>query len=322
MKTIALLCLLTAAHGGGGGDDDPKKPELRMKAAVSVRGLDIRIGDLCEITPMNATTLAIAQTRFGKAPVGGYGRAVTRTDLVQALATSGVQIASLTLTGTQETVVQSISVDVPQQDMLDAATAALRATLSVEGGDVEFTPPTQLRHLKAPPGRTGMDLRARVRDAHTNPTSAVVDVEVLVDGEVFKKVPVTFRLQRFQVLLETTAPVRKGAPLGPENVALVRKPMAQSNGMYLTRIDRVVGMTAKSDLSSGRGLTLGDIEPPALIRRGDVVTVVLTKGRVKVTAKAIANHDAPLEGRITLTNTNSRTTMTGTVYGPGLVVVR
>jgi flagella basal body P-ring formation protein FlgA len=51
------------------------------------------------------------------------------------------------------------------------------------------------------------------------------------------------------------------------------------------------------------------------------VTVVLTRGRVKVTARAIANHDAPLGGRITLTNAQSRSTLTGVVQGPGLVVV-
>ena len=323
MKTLALLCLLTATFGGGGDDDDPKqKPVLRMKSAVSVRGLDIKIGDLCEITPVNETTLAIAQTRFGRSPTGGYGRAVTRTDLVQTLVRAGVQLSTIKLTGSDEIVVQTINIDIPKQDMLDAATAALQATLSVEGGDVEFEPPVRVRSFKAPPGRASQELRARVRNAKTGASSAVVDVEILVDGEVFKKVPLTFRLQRYQKVLKTVGAVRRGAPLGPENVALVREPMAQRNGMYLTRIDRVTGMNAKRNLSVGQRLTLGDIEPPAVVRRGDLVTVVLTKGRVKVTAKAIANHDAPLEGRVTLTNPNSRTILTGTVYAPGLVVVQ
>jgi hypothetical protein len=48
---------------------------------------------------------------------------------------------------------------------------------------------------------------------------------------------------------------------------------------------------------------------------------VLTKGRVKVTARAIANHDAPLGGRVLLTNPTTRATLTGVVQGPGLVVV-
>ena len=320
MKSLALL-MLFAAVGGGGGDDDPKKPELRVKSAVSVRGLDVKIGDLCRITPTNAQTLAISQLRFGRAPVGGYGRTVSRTDIVQALAAGGVQLSTISLTGNDEVVVQAITTDVPKQDMLDSATAALEALLAVEGGDVEFEAPIRMRQIKAPPGRVSQDLRARVRNARTNPTSAVVDVEVIVDGEVFKRVPVTFRLQRFQQVLKTVSAIRRGGTLTAANVALVREPMAQVNGMFLNRVDQIAGMNAARNLSAGRHLTLGDIEPPAVIHRGDIVTVVLTQGRVKVTAKAIANHDAPLEGRITLTNTNSRTTLTGVVHAPGLVVV-
>ena len=149
----------------------------------------------------------------------------------------------------------------------------------------------------------------------------MVDVEVLVDGEAFKKVPLTFKLQRFQKVLKTVGTIPAGTPLGPENLALVREPMAQASGLYLDRIDQVAGMNAARNLQAGRMLTLGDLEPPAVIRKGDVVMVVLTRGRVKVTARAMANHDAPLDGRITLTNMNSRSTITGVVHGPGLVVV-
>jgi flagella basal body P-ring formation protein FlgA len=80
-------------------------------------------------------------------------------------------------------------------------------------------------------------------------------------------------------------------------------------------------MLAARNLQAGQRLTLGDIAPPAVIRKGDIVTVVLTKGRVKVTARAMANHDAPLGARLIMTNTTSRSTLTGIVQAPGLVVV-
>lgn len=319
MNAIAILMLGVVLTGGG--EEDQKKPELRVKAAVSVRGMDVRIGDVCEIKPANATTAAIAQLRFGPAPTNGYARTITRTDLIQTLAAAGVQMATITLAGADEVVVQAINVDVPPAELLDAAQNALQAQLAVEGGDVEFTAPQELRYVKAPPGRVSQDLRARVRGTRTSPNSAVVDVEILVDGECFKKVPVTFQLQRYQLVLKTLRTVAKDAPLGPDNVALVREPMAQSSGLFLSKPDQILGMNARSNLQANRLLTLGDIMPPAVIRRGDIVTVVLTKGRVKVTARAMANEDAPLNERITLTNLSSRGLLSGIVHGPGLVVV-
>ncbi|HEB52050.1 MAG TPA: flagellar basal body P-ring formation protein FlgA [bacterium] len=320
MKILALMTLGAALFGGGDGDP-PKKPELRMKAAVTVRGLHVTIGDLCEITPSNAETLAIAQVRFGPAPLSGYAREVSRTDVMQALAAAGVQLKTVDLTGGQRVQVQGLAVEVPQQDILDAAITSLQAQLALEGGDVEFDPPTRLRRYKAPPGRVSQDLRARVRQSRTHLSRAIVDVEILVDGETFKKVPVTFRLRRYHKVLKTTGSIRRGTTLGPENCRLVREQLTQTNSLFLQRLDQVAGMNAAKDLRPNQVLMLGDIEPPAAIHRGDVVTVVLRRGRVRVTTRAIANHDAPLEGRIQLTNMNSKSQMTGVVQGPGLVVI-
>lgn len=318
MKLISILTLCALA---GAEHDPPTKPDLRVKPATTVRGLHVTVGDLCEITPTNAQTLSISQLRFGPAPMNGFSRAVTRADLIQSLVANGVQLQTVTVSGSDEVLVQGVAIDVPQQDMLDAATTSLQALLTVEGGDVEIEEPRRVRYVKAPPGRVSQDLRARVRGNKSNLTSAVVDVEIIVDGEVFKTVPLRYKLQRFQQVLKTTGTVAKDQPLGPENITLSREPMAQATGMFLGDMDQVAGMCARRNLRANQRLTLGDIAPPALVHRGDIVTVVLTRGRVKVTAKAIADEDAPLAGRIRLTNMSSRTQLTGTVYGPGLVLI-
>ena len=318
MKLISILTLCALA---GAEHDPPTKPDLRVKPATTVRGLHVTVGDLCEITPTNAQTLSISQLRFGPAPMNGFSRAVTRADLIQSLVANGVQLQTVTVSGSDEVLVQGVAIDVPQQDMLDAATTSLQALLTVEGGDVEIEEPRRVRYVKAPPGRISQDLRARVRGNKSNLTSAVVDVEIIVDGEIFKTVPLRYKLQRFQQVLKTTGTVAKDQPLGPENIILSREPMAQATGMFLGDMDQVAGMCARRNLRANQRLTLGDIAPPALIHRGDIVTVVLTRGRVKVTAKAIADEDAPLAGRIRLTNMSSRTQLTGTVYGPGLVLI-
>lgn len=319
MKLLSILALCAALNGGE--HDPPTKPEVRLKPATTVRGLHVTIGDLCEITPITAATQVISQIRFGPAPLHGYARAVARTDVIRALAAAGVQLKTIKLTGTSEVAVQGLTIDVPQQDMLDAATTSLQAQLALEGGDVEFEAPSQVRRMRAPPGRVSQDVRARVRGHQTSPTTAIVDVEILVDGELFKKVPVRYKLQRFHRVLKTLGTIRKDTPLGPENCELVREPMAQHTGLYLDRMPQVAGMNSARNLRGSQLLTLGDIKPPALIRRGDIVTVVLTRGRVKVTARAMANHDAPIEGRIQLTNLKSRSQMTGIVHGLGLVVI-
>jgi len=320
MKFLATILLTGIAFGGGG--DEPAQLELRLRPAVAARGLDVTIGELCEVLPNGPEALAIAQIKFGPAPGHGYTRTVLRTEIVQSLAAAGRNVATVKLSGAEEVVVQAIAVEVPTTEILDAATAALQAMLSLEGGDVEYEAPARLRQVQAPPGRQSQELRCRVRGNRTGPTGAVVDVEVLVDGDVHKRVPVQFQLQRFHEVLKTAGTIRAGTPLGPENLQLVREPIAQVTGLYLDAFPQVDGMIAARNLQPNQRLTLADAAPPALVRKGEVCTVVLTRGRVKITAKAIANHDAPLAGRVTLTNTQSRGTLTGVVTAPGLVVVQ
>ena len=318
--TIATLCL--AAICGGGDEKDKPKLEVRIKATTLVRGLDVTIGELCEITPAGREALALAKVAFGPAPMGGHTRVVTRTEIVQALAAAGHDVGTLKFDGATEVTVQPVIIDVPAPDILDSATAALQGLLLLEGGDVEFEAPARMRQVQAPPGRRSQELVARVRNNRTAPDAAVVDVDVMVDGTSAKRIAVQFKLTRFQKILKTVGVIRADTPLGPDNLAIVREPLVQATGLYLSTFDQVLGLNASRNLQANSRITLGDAMPPALIRRGDIVTVVLTQGRVKVTAKAIANHDAALGARLTMTNLSSRSSLTGMVTAPGLVVVQ
>jgi flagella basal body P-ring formation protein FlgA len=320
MKSIVLWTTSATLVAGGGDEKGKPATSLRLRASVAARGLDVTIGELCEV-PGDAAGLALAVIKFGPAPVSGYTRTVGRTEVVQALASAGVDVTTFKVEGADEATVQGVCVEVSTHEMIDAATAALQAQLAVEGGDVEFDAPARVRQIQAPPGRQSQELRARVRGTATGVNSAVVDVEVLVDGQSCKKVPLTFKLQRYHQVLKTNATVRAGTPLGPDVLGLAREPLDQSTGLFLDRMEQIEGQVAARNLQPNQRLTLGDVAPPALVHRGDLVTIVLTRGRVKVTAKGLANHDAALGARCAVTNQLSRSTVTGVVQGPGLVVV-
>ncbi|MCR9244287.1 MAG: flagellar basal body P-ring formation chaperone FlgA [bacterium] len=333
MKLITMAFCFAAMfggeHGGGetgnGGDDKNKKKatlDVRVRVGATARGTDVTVAELCEITPITRDSLELGKLVFSPAPIGGRARTVTRTEIVQTIAAAGHDVSRYTFSGPTEIVVQPVLLEVPHDEMLEVATATLQALLAVEGGDVEIETPSRLRRVQTPPGRNDRRLEARVRGGRTGPTSAVVDINVIIDGKPGKRIPVQFKLQRYHMLLKTAGVIRKGTLLGPQNLRISREPIAQSTGLYLTQFDEVHGMIAARNLQANSRITLGDTAPPAVVRKGEIVTIVLTQGRVKVTAKAIANHDAPMAGRITLTNMRSRGTLSGVVAAPGLVVIQ
>lgn len=321
---LSLTCCVVALTGGADRPQaaDPEKFELRMKPTATVRGAELRIGDFCEVLPIGRAALELAQLEFGRAPTQGFARTIGRNEVLQALAGAGYDAGSIKFEGSPEAIVQAVVVEVPMAEMLDAARTALQAVLDAEGGDVEFEEPTGLRRVQAPPGRQSQEISARVRGSATSVGSAIVDVEILVDGESFRKVPITFKLTRFQPVLRTVGPIRAGTPLGSHNLEQAREAIAQGANLYFQDFLAVDGMVASRDLQSGRRLMLADTAPPAAIKKGETVTVVADSGRVKVSSRAVANHDAPIGARITLTNPVSNRQIVGIVTSPGLVVVK
>ena len=318
LATLTLLLSTLAIH------EDPRKPvfEVTMKQSVQARGLHVTIGDIADITPASTESLAVAQLRFCPSPVAGFVRSITRSDVLQALVAGGRSAGDFQFKGAIEAQLQAVVVDVQPTDLADAASTALQAVLALEPqSDVEFELGAKLRTVQAPPGNRSQELRARVRGGTAGVSSAVVDVDVLVDGESFRVVPVTFKLNRFRQVLKTVGTIRIGSPLGADNLVLAREKLAQATGLFLGSMDQIQGMVARRNLPAGQMLTLGDIAPPAIIRAGEIVTVVLSRGRVKLTMRAIANHDAALGEPLTLTNPTSRAQIQGIAAAAGTAVV-
>jgi len=325
MSTTSSIAfaLLTTLGVGSDPDDPPTRHQfqLTVKANAMARGIDLRIGELCDITPASADSLAIGRLRFGPAPVPGFPRTVTRTQLLQTLVSAGHSAGSFKFRGATEAIVQAVFIDVSARRLVDEATSMLQTILAHEGGDVEYEVVGRVRNVQASAGHRSQELQARIRDGKTNPASAVIDVQILVDGQVAKTVPVQFKLIRFQMILQTVGTIRAGAALGAHNLQLTRQKAANTPGLYLTSLDQLDGMIARRNLQPNRLLMLNDTGPPAVIRRGEVVDVVITRRRVKVMVRGIANKDAALGETITVTNRQSKSQITGIVAAPGTVVV-
>lgn len=319
-----LSTLIAIALGlSGGGDGDPPKADFQivLKATAMTRGVDVQLSDLVDIQPAGQDALALGQLVFAPAPVPGYARTITRNELLQALVLSGQPAERFQFKGPSEVVVQSVTTEIPAQELTDAANTVLRVAIDQAGADVEAELVSRVRHIQAPPGRRSLELLPRVR-RDLSRGSATVEVDIMVDGARWKTLPLQFQLTHFAPMVKTTGPVRAGTLLGPENLEVVREKQLSATDFLAHKLEEVTGMVAKRDLKSSQSLGLLDYGPPAVIHRGELVTVVLTKGNVKVTAKAIATQDAPQGEALTLVNPTSGAKMRGVATAPGLVVVQ
>jgi len=85
--------------------------------------------------------------------------------------------------------------------------------------------------------------------------------------------------------------------------------------------DEVIGMETRVVLYSGRPIRPGDVGPPAVIERNQVVTLLFRRGGLTIVAEARSLGRAGIGDRLRLINLASRSTVTGTVQADGTVTV-
>jgi flagella basal body P-ring formation protein FlgA len=90
----------------------------------------------------------------------------------------------------------------------------------------------------------------------------------------------------------------------------------------VTDLDQVVGREARIALYAGRPVHPSDIQPPALIARNDLVTLVFTHGQLRIAAEGRSLSRAGEGDVVRAMNLVSRTTVTGRVLADGSIEVK
>lgn len=112
--------------------------------------------------------------------------------------------------------------------------------------------------------------------------------------------------------------MRAGTAIGPADVILTtgEAPLGAAS-----QLDHAIGFEARVTLYSGRPIPLASLGAPAMVERNQLVTLVFHQGglNIRVDGRALARGSEGDEVRIM--NLGSRSTVFGTVVGPGLVSV-
>jgi flagella basal body P-ring formation protein FlgA len=111
--------------------------------------------------------------------------------------------------------------------------------------------------------------------------------------------------------------LRATATILPGDVAVID---AETAGA-LTRPDEAVGLEARVALYAGRPIRPGDVGPPALVERNQIVALAYRAGALNIAAEGRALGRGAAGDSIRVMNLASRTTVSGRVLPDGSVAV-
>lgn len=113
--------------------------------------------------------------------------------------------------------------------------------------------------------------------------------------------------------------IRAQTLIGPADVALMPDGQALSGGFK--SVEEAIGLEARVNLYEGRPIRPGDLGPPAIVERNQIVALNYHHAGLSIRTEGRALDRAGAGERLRVMNIKSRTTVTGTVLVDGSVNV-
>lgn len=113
--------------------------------------------------------------------------------------------------------------------------------------------------------------------------------------------------------------LRPGVVLDERHIAVAR--VAPGPGDMIMAED-VLGLETRVAVYRGQPIRAGDLGPPTLIRRNELIRLSFRAGPLQLLTEGRALDDGALGERVRVMNLDSRRTVYGEVAGPGLVETR
>ena len=144
-------------------------------------------------------------------------------------------------------------------------------------------------------------------------------VIVRCPGQDGWSIHVSGRIDIFDQVVVLARSLGRGEAITSDMLQVREQNTAQLRYGYFRQPREVVGRIAKRTLAAGTILTPGSVAAPLLVRRGERVTLVATRGAVSVRMQGEALRDGARGERIRVRNLRSKRIVEGEVVGRGVV---
>jgi len=309
-KSFAFVLTLGVAMGFASAVKAaaPQAPVVSLKASALIDGASIRLGDLFDGTGAEADDVV------AKAPAAG---ASTMFDVGWLYSTAHAHGLNWQPPSAASVIrVERSATMIDTAELSKQLAAKLPSTLPLRRVELD----AQFR-LFVP---VGMSTEIQLEKVNMTPETGRFSAEVRVASDDGESAPVRVsgRIVGLITVPVLARPMMPGEVVRPEDITTAdfRTDQIQPGGVMDPH--EMIGETPRHPLHASQPLRAGDLQMPVLIKRNDLVLIVLERPGLYLTAEGRALEDGGKGMVIRVTNTQSKRTIDATVLGVDQVAVR
>jgi flagella basal body P-ring formation protein FlgA len=286
---------------------------IAIVRSATVDGATVRLAD---IAVLEGDAAELADVEIGPAPDPGGSRRFEGVAILRTLRTAGLDTA-----GTRYEIPATVRVartyqDVGAEELRAAIEPAVTATLAAGeqlravdvGGSVRIPQGTYEVRVAAPAAGGGMRRR--------------VDASVVQDGAVVATTTARVEIAASGPVVILRRAVARGTVLGPGDVDVEDRDLTGLPAGVVTSVADAVGKETRAALPAGAPLTLSSVTSPLLVRRGDLVTVIVETPGMRLSTPGEALEPGAAGVPIRVRNRTSQQELSGQVVDRGIVFVQ
>jgi flagella basal body P-ring formation protein FlgA len=313
MRWLALALLLGALVVGVAAAEVAPAGRITIGRAATVEGKTVRLAD---IAVLEGGAVELADVDLGAAPDPGGSRRLEGLTILRRLREAGLDDATTRYEIPAAVRVARAAQEVSADELRGAVERASPEFLAegerirsidVPGGVRVATGAYELR-VQPPGGGRGTQRRV------------VVDVEQ--DGAVAGTATARIDVAAVGAVVRVRHPVARGTVLRRDDLDVGEGDLAGLPPSVLRDPRQALGKETRSALPAGAPVTLQALASPLLVRRGDLVTVVVETPGMRLSVPGEALEPGSAGNAIRVRNRTSRQELSGQVVERGMVLVQ
>lgn len=295
---------------------------VRVAPEATVQGHEIALGDVATVQGDEALARRLRKLLIGPAPLPGASQRLDPGYLRLRLGEAQLEPSKVTLTIPDEVLVTRAFQVLTGATLVEAASREVRQRLEAQPGArgpwavVAASRPADLR---IPAG--SVELVAQVQGDPSTQGSLGATVAIKVDGRPFQTVPLGLRVGRYQDVVVAARPLDTRSPLTTGDLRVEPRSSTDIPEGALSSLPDLADVDLTRSMREGEPLTQALIRRRVLVKRGELVTLLLEGPGFRIVAQGVASSDARRGDMVKVLNATSKREAVGKVDGPGVVRV-
>ncbi|MGD9240848.1 MAG: flagellar basal body P-ring formation chaperone FlgA [Desulfobacterales bacterium] len=293
---------------------------IRVKDQVEIENGEVLLGQIASIESSN--TQLVEQLKdivIGRAPLPGRTRQYDQQHLKRRLKQHHINLAGVHLEGPRHVKISRSCVEIDKHKIEKIVSDFITQNIPQENKTVRIKEIKVSERVVLSKGRIAYKVVAPRMRQLMGTSSIAVDFSV--NGHFEKKVWVTATVEVWGPVVVTRKPLGRYKPITEDDIMLQTMDLTQLSSNVVTDPEAVLGKRTKRVIGAQTPLRADSIELPPLVKRGDLVVIIVESKGLKITTRGLVKKKGRLGDRIPVVNVDSKKVLYARVIDSNTVQV-